>query len=531
MRGIHREPASLWAFVGPLDVTIAGFPSTFFHGSAYTPIMSWRFPLPLLLPGSALPVFIIVACAPSLPGAAGTRPVASRPDTLWVPPARPAPAEASKPTEQSLPPALLTRRTALTLEDIVALALTGSPDARASWAGARGAAAGYGAARGAWFPEVNGEASVTRLRTAATQGRSAVQQTIYEPSVSLTWLLFDVGGRSGGVAAARDALISANWTHNATLQNVVARAAGAFFDYSASKALFAAQELTLRAAELNLAAAEERRRVGVATIADVLQARTVVAQARLDLQAVEGNLLTTRGALAASTGYPATLEYDIDTAAVARPIAGLAEQVDTLVATALAERPDLAAAWADYNEARAQVRVARAERLPSVVAGGSAGVSFQSGQETGRGAYSVSLGLRIPLFNGFAWEYNQQRAEAEAEVALARARGLAQQVVFQVFSSYHTLRTATVRVGTVEELMVSSTESAAAARGRYQGGVGSLLELLTAENALAAARAQRIQARLGWQAALVLLARDAGLLDLQGGSPLRLAPLASDSLP
>ena len=55
-----------------------------------------------------------------------------------------------------------------------------------------------------------------------------------------------------------------------------------------------------------------------------------------------------------------------------------------------------------------------------------------------------------------------------------------------------------------------------------EGGVGSLLELLSAEDALASARAQRIQARLGWQAALVQLARDAGLLDLQGRSPLRL---------
>jgi len=425
----------------------------------------------------------------------------------------------------------MARRTALTLEDIVALALTGSPDAGASWAGARAMAAAYGAARGAWFPEVRGEASVTRVRTAATQGRSAVQQTIYEPSVSLTWLLFDVGGRRGEVSAARDALIAANWTHNATLQNVVARAAAAFFDYSASKALLAAQELTLREAQLNLSAAEERRRVGVATIADVLQARTAVAQARLDLQTVEGNLLTTRGALAASTGYPATLDYDIDTAAVARPIAELAEQVDTLVAAALASRPDLAAAWASYGEARAQARVARSQRLPSLVTSGTAGVSFQSGQERGRGAYNLSLGLRIPLFNGFAWEYNQQRAEAEADAALARARGLEQQVVFQVFSAYHALRTATVRVGTAEELLASATESAAAARGRYQGGVGTLLELLNAENALAAARAQRIQARLGWHAAVVQLARDAGVLDLQGGSPLRLAPLNPDSAP
>jgi len=455
-----------------------------------------------------------------------------RPDTVWTPPSGPRPTgEPAIPEGQALPAALEARRTALTLEDIVGLALLGSPDTRASWANARAMAGAYGVARGAWFPDVTGEATATRLQTAATQGRSAVKQTVYEPSVSITWLLFDVGGRSGGVAAARDALIAANWSHNATLQAVVARAAGAFFDYSAAKALLAAQQTTLREAEINLAAAEERRRVGVATIADVLQARTAVAQARLDLQTVAGNLLTTRGALAAATGYPATLDYDIDTTAVGRRISALAEEVDTLLATALRERPDLAAAWADYNRARVQVRVARAERLPSLVAGGNAGIAFQPGQSGGTEAYSLSVGLRIPLFNGFAWEYNQRRAEAQADLALARAQGLAQQVVFQVFSAFHALRTATVRAGAAEELLTSATESAAAARGRYQGGVGTLLELLNAENALAAARAQRIQARLGWQAALVQLARDAGLLDLQGGSPLRLQPLTGDSTP
>jgi outer membrane protein TolC len=87
-------------------------------------------------------------------------------------------------------------------------------------------------------------------------------------------------------------------------------------------------------------------------------------------------------------------------------------------------------------------------------------------------------------------------------------------------------------VGTADELLQSARQSADVARGRYQAGAGTLLELLTAESALADARAQRIQARLGWQAAMVQLSRDAGLLDLAGQSPLRLAPAPSnDSLP
>lgn len=477
-------------------------------------------------------VYLFVACVPSVPGPSGARPTALRPDTLWAPP--PAAARAIDTYHQEdrdLPPNIATRRSGLTLQDVITLALAGSPDARGSWAQARAQAAAYGAARGEWLPEITGEASATRVKTAATQGRSAVRQTVYEPSLSFAWLLLDLGGRTGAIRAARAGLLAADWTHNATLQAIVARTAGAYFDYSAAKALLAAQEISLREAELNLSAAEERRRVGVATIADVLQARTAVAQVRLDLQALEGNLLITRGALAATTGYPANLEYDIDTTAANAPVMTVADQVDSLIAGALRDRPDLAAARADYEAARARIVMARGQRLPSLTANGTVGINYGSGLSGGSNSYSLSLGISIPLFNGFIREYNQQQAEALAAAARANAEGQAQQVIFQVFQSYYTLRTATVRVGTADELLASATESAEAARGRYQGGVGSLLELLSAENALAAARAQRIQARLGWQAALVQLARDAGLLDLRGGSRLRVTPMpVTDSL-
>ncbi len=64
-------------------------------------------------------------------------------------------------------------------------------------------------------------------------------------------------------------------------------------------------------AESSVVAAEARHEVGLATIADVLQARTARAQVKLDLQTTEGQVRTTKGALAVSMGYPANVPYDI----------------------------------------------------------------------------------------------------------------------------------------------------------------------------------------------------------------------------
>jgi outer membrane protein TolC len=117
-------------------------------------------------------------------------------------------------------------------------------------------------------------------------------------------------------------------------------------------------------------------------------------------------------------------------------------------------------------------------------------------------------------------------AEADAEAAQSKAAGLAQQVVNQVFTSYYALQTATQRVKTSDVLLASAEQSEQVARGRYTEGVGSILDLLTAQSALADARAQQVQARWVWYTALAQLAHDSGILGLHGEAPL---PFSSDS--
>src|SRR3989454_3720085 len=132
------------------------------------------------------------------------------------------------------------------------------------------------------------------------------------------------------------------------------------------------------------------------------------------------------------------------------------------------------------------------------------------------------LGFQIPLFSGWSQIYDVRAATAAARAADERRRGLEQQVIYQVFNSYYALRTATQRVRTSADLLASATQSEQVALGRYRAGAGSLLDLLTAQAALADARAQSIQARFSWYVALAALAHDAGILGLDGSSPLHL---------
>jgi outer membrane protein len=466
---------------------------------------------------------LLAGCA-GTPSVSGVRGASPAPEVPWTPPSDALPRIAASDTsaEAAVPPDIADRVQRLTLAEIVDLGLRHNPATRLAWANARTAASVYGSERGAWFPTIDADVSAERLKTAASQGRSAVEQSVLTPSVTLNYLLFDFGGRTGRVAGARQRMVAASFTHNAAIQDVVLQIQVSYFRYLANRALLSAQRTTLEEAQTNLTAAEERRRVGLATIADVLQARTAASQARLDLQTIEGNMQTTRGALALALGLPANLPYDVDSSAAAAPVAALADSVNAIIATALQGRPDLAATRAEVEAARAGISEARAGLLPSLGFSATGGRTYATTIPDGADSYTLSLGLTIPLFSGFSRQYDLRAAEFEAEAARARAQSLRQEVVFQVFSAYYALQTATRRVGTADDLLASAEQSNQVALGRYKAGVGSVLDLLAAQTALAGARAQLVDARLAWSVSLAQLAHDAGVLDPQGGSPLRL---------
>ena len=190
--------------------------------------------------------------------------------------------------------------------------------------------------------------------------------------------------------------------------------------------------------------------------------------------------------------------------------------VDRLIAEAESIRPDLGAARARAAAAHAHVGSVRAAGLPTLT--GSASVSRPYYDNIGAAMpyannYSFGLFLRVPLFTGFKSTYDTKSAEAQANAADAGAETTAQLVIFQVWSSYYGLTTAAEQVRASRDLLESARESAEVARGRYREGVGSILDLLTAESAFANALAQDVRSRAGFLLAMAQLAHDTGRVD------------------
>jgi len=461
-----------------------------------------------------------IACATNLSQVDGVAAVAPAPNVPWTPPRRALKPERMADKPESAVPADLARRiTQLTLSDVVDLALRNNPATRASWAQARVAANVLGATRGQYFPAINGSVNASRSHSPVSSGRTTSDRTDYGPAISLNYLLLDFGGRSASVETARQNLFAADLSHNATLQNVVLQAETAFFSYSATAALLAAERSAIAEAQANLTSAQQRNKVGLATIADVLQSQTAFSQEQLNLETIQGNLHAARGSLASALGLPANLPFDLQPMPPTLPVGMISQSVDSVINDALRNRPDLAAARAQAAAAGAQIRVARSAELPALSFGSNAARTYISTSGVSGPSYGISLGVSIPIFNGFAHQYDVAAAQARADVVTALADQTRQDVITQVFVSYYSLQTSGQRVMTADDLLKSAQQSAQVAAGRYREGVGSILDLLTAQSALANARAQQVQSRWQWYTALARLARDAGVLTIRGETP------------
>src|SRR5216684_1180961 len=468
-------------------------------------------------------VLAAVGCATVLPGPRVDASVAPSPAQRWVPPQ---PVPAPRPPEPD--PALVAQikpGTQVTLQQLLAYALSNNSQTRSAWLNARAAAAGAASRRSAYYPTVdaNVQGAFSHQTFPTSAGFVPFELWTLSPGATLTWLLLDLGGRTADVAEADLLLEAANLNHGAAVQNLLLLVEQGYFNYQGAKALLTSAQATVKEAQTAYRAAEERRRAGVATIADVLQAKTQLSQAILAQQTAEGNVATVRGALATSLGVPATIPVDVADLPERLDGQGLGETVDKLIERAQSQRPDLARARAQALAAERHADSIRSRGLPALSLSGNASRTFYLSSPftteccfPHANAYGASVTLSIPVFNGFKDTSDLLQAREQANAAQADAENLDQQVILQVWTSYQGVKTAEKQVGSAQDLLTAAHQSAEVAEGRYKAGVGSILDLLTAQTALANARAQDVQARASWLLSITSLAHDTGTLGIPG---------------
>jgi len=386
----------------------------------------------------------------------------------------------------------------LSLPELTEFALQNNPRTRQAWYAARAQAAGVGIERADDLPQITADVIWQRSESGSQTGNQNPWLTRYGPAVTLSYLLYDFGAGDSRVQAAEYQALAAALAQNRVLQDVVFQVEQAYYRYLGFEALVRSNELFLKSVSTSLDATQRRREGGLATVADVYRAETQVAQAQLNLTRSKGELEKARGGLASTVGLPVNATLRVQSLQGEPRIREITESLNEILSRAKMNRPDLIAAEAQTRAARAQADAAYRSGLPTLTLNATSGRSFYTHDRPYTDTNSALVTLNIPIFTGFNQTYTVRQAEARASEAEASRDALSRQAELEVWQSYYDVQTAASGVGTTAVQLRAAQQTAEATLARYQGGFGSLLDLITAQVEESNARVLRIQSYLDW---------------------------------
>ena len=393
---------------------------------------------------------------------------------------------------------------AYSLTELIDLAESHNPDTRVTWERARAQAASLGVARSELYPTLAAAALSETGRAEVFFGNRFDGETTqdFQVALDLNYTVFDFGARSGRINAARAQLLAANFAFNDSHRNVIYQVEQAYYRLLSSTGQEEAARANLSNAQAVQQAAEDRLAHGLATLPDVLEARSATAQADYDLQAVLGAEEIAGGDLATAVGTSATSVIQVQPLDRIPTPESVADTVDQAIDRALGQRPDLMRQVAEVRSANARVKEARAAYYPALSLNATPSVPSLYGLQspypwthTSDLTGGVRFNLKWSVFDGGARKNRLAQARANVHEAEAQAKVKRNQIADEVWAAYSNLNTAFRQRQAAMALLEAASQSYSAALESYNYGVRSLLDVTAAQRVLAQARSADVLAR------------------------------------
>ncbi|WP_243305101.1 TolC family protein [Geothrix oryzisoli] len=310
--------------------------------------------------------------------------------------------------------------------------------------------------------------------------------------------------------ASRHAEDAARAQGRAVREEIAALVVGQYLHALRAAASVKAGESRVALAEALTQLAENQQKQGVGTKLDTLRSKVQLQTERQRLIQAQTQRTTALAGLGRLLDLAPGTRIDLADSLTAPtlPVGGF----EAAYQAGLLQRPELAALDAREKAAESLRQAAQSLRLPTLVASGtygSTGLQSQPWVNT----YQVSLGLRVPLFTGGLVSSQISRAKSEQVRVQEARRDVRAQVGYEVQVAQAELDAAAHEVEVADLAVSLSTEALTQARHRFEAGVSNNIEVINAQDELARANDNQINALYRLNQSRVDLARATGQLE------------------
>jgi outer membrane protein len=345
------------------------------------------------------------------------------------------------------------------------------------------------------LPSLNNPDPIDNLQT-----RVQTQQTI-----------FDFGRTRRRSQTALIALEATDRKHNDNVRRVLFMVIDAYYSVSAASETLAASQVALQSAEAIVNQARSRVEIGLAVEADLLRSQVFFAPARQREVQARGQLDVARALLNRLMGDP--LDASAVRTATLTPVAGPLPNEGALRAEQRQRRPDYQRMLAELRQAELAVESRKAELLPTLRAFGAWEADNPSLTSAGGNNWTAGLSLRWNLSTGGKDAQLLESARFRLEQKRKELAALESAMALELHRALVDYRSAEQEVEVSRTSESQSQESLRILRNRYDTGLATVTDVLSAETARAAARTALAEALYRHRVSLAQVEFAAGTLN------------------
>jgi outer membrane protein TolC len=403
----------------------------------------------------------------------------------------------------------------LTIEDAVRIGLDNHPRIKSANERIGSQEAVLGQQMAAYYPTINFNNRYQSSQSSTSGGAENAADT-FSSQASFNMTLYNFGKREGNVQAARDTLDATKQDYATTTQDIVLAIKQAYYVYLGAQELVRVRQETVRSRDLLVRQARGFYEVGTRARIDVARAEANLFSAQADLIAAENAVKIAWVTLRNAMGSPRLPEQPV---APDSPEVELSMNLAGARNVAFDARTELKSFEAQRRASDQLIATARRGHLPDLLFDASYGRRHVSDQQlNGRNlntfplqpTWSVGLNFNIPIFDGFRTTHRVEETLHNYYNIRAQEEDRRQLIALEVEQSYLRVVELQERIKATDSAARAAKENLDLAQGRYQVGVGSIIEVTDAETLYTDAQTTYIRTIYEYKIADAQLARAMG---------------------
>ncbi|HBA88290.1 MAG TPA: TolC family protein, partial [Geobacter sp.] len=363
--------------------------------------------------------------------------------------------------------------TPLTLDEALSLAQKKHPQIAEAKENLAGAEARAGQASSAYYPQISVVSDWSKGRSFLTALEKVRSTEVDSTTVQLKQTIYDFGRTAGVVAAARGYRDAAEQGVALTRIDLATRVKVAFYQLLAAQMQVTATRDAVAAREAVQLQAVEFFKLGLRAKVDVARAEANLFEEKTTLIRAENRLALARVELANALGLASLDDFSPVEPA---PATVTLPARDEACGEALRSRAEMRQLADLSGAAGSALKAAKSSYLPTISGSASLGYADRDFPPNGQ-VWGVGLSLTVPIFSGFSSVEQVREATAAQSAIAARQESLKLQIVKEVDTAWFGVQEAAARMVSTEKQSAAAEENRALAEGRYQEGVGGIIEV------------------------------------------------------